>query len=344
MPFWTLDWGSTTVASIYSSLLFALSTRYNSRRVEDSSYATWNAILFRLCSCYPDGFLVCPQYGLYTSPKDPTNADTSIDSIVTTADGEARGVQVDNSVILPTLEVRDVSVVSTVFEYLSSIFLRLPWAVERELRVRRAQVPILVEQKPPPSRHSPLDRYVDRVWAVLFKAQSQSEGQSECLFSMPKFGHQKMVILIVATGGWWCCRVKGRDENPDYPFNLTEYLRGLDLDVNEEEEEDRINIEDISVDFVTPTAAQELADLDEAAADVVDQAGEGPFSMEDIEKYWRAKGTGSFSQPENADVPYDQGWTKPMRLGTNVSDRYLEWIERYLGRLAQQEISARGEE
>ncbi|KAJ8482992.1 hypothetical protein ONZ45_g14760 [Pleurotus djamor] len=357
MSFW--KWGSDSAKSIIVSIVYSLSSKYNVRRLEDSSYATWNAILFRLCQKHPDVFLICPQYGLYVSPKDPTNADTSFDSYQTTADNQASGVYVDNSIILPTLALREGSVVATVRAYLGSILTERPWAAERTLRVRKACVPVLVEEKRPPPRHCNIKVYLTQVVSSLDEAQTQAETQAGCLFSMRKFGHQDRVILVAATGGWWSFRVERRDAEPNALFNLGQYLSHLRENAQNEDRDDyaadpesELVSRAVAANGDQPNqqpGAKKQVDLEEqidgepaTIKGLIKRIGGGPFSLENINRYWRAKTNTSFSHPEDAPFQQDGEWTSPMRLGTIVSDRYLKRIEDYLDVLATDELARRG--
>ncbi|KAJ8503060.1 hypothetical protein ONZ45_g11190 [Pleurotus djamor] len=353
MPYWT-RWraDASVVKSIYVSIVFSLSTRYNVRRLENSSYGTWNLILSRLCKQDRQLFIVCPQYGLYVSSKDPTNADTSTATFSTTADSAAKGVIVDNSIIIPEVELREPRMFETVRIYLIHIFGKKPWLVERELVIRRAVAALLLEEKRPPPRHTTLDLYVARVQSLLNEAQHQALGQAQCLFSMPKFGYQDRVVLVATTGGWWSLRVEYRDSDPEGVFDLNQFLTDMDDKQLPDVDDD---VHDPGSVLLSRTKAAEEANDTRAGAthpqlnirqrhlptaglnqgvnpeDIVDSAGQGPFSSEDIDRYWTLKFHSPFCQPGN--VPFEalrNNWSGPMRLGTEVSDKYLGFIEDYL--------------
>ncbi|KAJ8495813.1 hypothetical protein ONZ45_g12683 [Pleurotus djamor] len=342
MSFWRL-WGTSSAKSFYLSIAFALSSTYNKRLVENSSYATWNAILVRLCKNHPELFLICPQYGLYVSPNDQmdaADADASFDSVRTTADSQAKGVFVDNSIILPALEVKDKSVANTVYEYFATILSRKPWVVERNLRVNTAIVPVLVEQKRPPSRHCTLNVYVKRVQDLISEAQAQADAQAACLFSMSKFGSQDAVILVATTGGWWSFRLETREAEEDDTFDFEQYMASMRAYELKREPDEADYAEDAGSEFMSRgEAAKKTRRV--TKKEIIKEAGKGPFSVEDIDRYWRKVEKSPFCQNENDRVPYRAGWTKPMRLGTLVSDNYLGWIEGYLNALADTEVENR---
>ncbi|KAJ8509491.1 hypothetical protein ONZ45_g8348 [Pleurotus djamor] len=275
-------WGRECGRSVYASILFALSTRYNVCRLENSSYATWNTILSQLCSKDPSLFLICPQYGLYVSPRDPTDEDTSIASFATAADSKARGVYVDNTIILPTFDLREAENVSTVKAYFDSMLGEQPHIVERGLRVRRAIVPVLVEEKRPPPRHCTIARYTARVKEFLDEAKEQAEGQAECLFSMKKFGHQQDVILIAASGGWWAtCLISRKDDEVEV-FNIERYVQATWWNnfVNAMADKDDASDDPQSAFYSQKKAAEDLQDETEEG-----EGAEGADGNDDDDDY-----------------------------------------------------------
>ncbi|KDQ23154.1 hypothetical protein PLEOSDRAFT_162818 [Pleurotus ostreatus PC15] len=100
-PPWNKFWRT----AVLLPLSFLLSTIFNVRRMEDSSYALWSTLLLQLCDVNLDIFIICPQYALYVSPKAKFRPDDSFSSTLTEADNQAKGVVVDNCLIIPEIRL-----------------------------------------------------------------------------------------------------------------------------------------------------------------------------------------------------------------------------------------------
>ncbi|KAJ8689603.1 hypothetical protein PTI98_012492 [Pleurotus ostreatus] len=92
-------------SAVVLPLSFLLSTIFNVRRTENSSYALSTTLLLQLCNLNLDVFIICPQYELYVSPKQAFKPDESVSSTRTQFDRQAKGVVVDNCLILPEIEL-----------------------------------------------------------------------------------------------------------------------------------------------------------------------------------------------------------------------------------------------
>ncbi|KAF9497007.1 hypothetical protein BDN71DRAFT_1445382 [Pleurotus eryngii] len=129
--------------------------------------------------------------------------DDSFSSTITEADNQAKGVVVDNCLIVPEIRLKQPSVRKghSLTEYLASF--RSPF-LDVDVHTTNATVRIIVEQKRPPTRH-PRNIYIyyRQIESLLDKATSQAEEQGACLFSMPKFARQDCVMLVGASGAWW---------------------------------------------------------------------------------------------------------------------------------------------
>ncbi|KAJ8689595.1 hypothetical protein PTI98_012485 [Pleurotus ostreatus] len=158
--------------------------------------------------------------------------------MVTTSDSQAKGVIVDNSLILPEIQPVHLGDYSNLHQYINH-FLKSPQPSFSEIDVHttNAKVAVIVEQKRPPSRH-PKDilSYCQQLSRLLRSAAEQATDQACCLFSMLNYGHQEEVILIAATGAWWMFRLSRRRE-VDTPFIYEDYTLKFSPDETEEQEE-----------------------------------------------------------------------------------------------------------
>ncbi|KAF9493663.1 hypothetical protein BDN71DRAFT_1064050 [Pleurotus eryngii] len=218
-------WSEFWRMAVLLPLSFLLSTIFDVRRMEDSSYALWSALLLQLCDMRLDVFLICPQYALYVSPKAECGPNDSFSSTLTQADGQAKGVIIDNCLIIPEIRRTQPDVKgSNLVEYLSNFFNAQPSFSGVDVRIRNAIVPIIVEQKRPPSCH-PQNIYDhhQQIHKLLGKAILQARDQGACLFSMPKFARQTRVMLIGASGAWWQFCLVSRPNTDDMVFDLDRY-------------------------------------------------------------------------------------------------------------------------
>ncbi|KAF4566145.1 hypothetical protein EYR36_011560 [Pleurotus pulmonarius] len=150
----------------------------------------------------------------------------------------------------------------SLLEYLASFFETQSFFSETDVCTVNATVPIIVEQKRPPSRH-PRDilAYYTQVQDLLKKASKQASDQGHCLFSMPRFGHQEQVMLIAASGVWWRFCLKRRADVADRIFNFTRF-RETHLSRADEDDD---AVDDESDLLTTPAEAEESATKREEA-------------------------------------------------------------------------------
>ena len=200
---------------MYPCLLLALafvhSSRFNTRRTENSGYGLWSIVFLGLIRDHLDLFIPCPQFGLYLSPKEKEFYDSLGDedntgniSLDTIPDNKARGVYVDLSILLPRAVYSDGP--STVWQNLQSFLSRVSHisTTHREVRIESLDVSLLLELKRPPSRHlGSVLSLLRQVIKSLRNGQQQAMQQAHCLFSSPKYAKQKSVMLIAAAGEWW---------------------------------------------------------------------------------------------------------------------------------------------
>ena len=141
--------------------------------------------------------LICPQFPLYVSPRDeqPTTD-------VTMPDPEARGVYVDQVLLLPRASQNDGNPdLSRAFRRAHSQGNIKLW---RFLHVNSLEIPLLEEKKRPPTRHPrDLEAHIWSILAVLDAAQSQITTQAKILFSSPRFATQNLVILVASSGEYY---------------------------------------------------------------------------------------------------------------------------------------------
>ncbi|KAF9497002.1 hypothetical protein BDN71DRAFT_658434 [Pleurotus eryngii] len=399
-PLWSKFWRT----AVLLPLSFLLSTIFNARRLEDSSYALWSALLLQLCDTKLDVFIICPQYALYVSPKAKFRPDDSFSSTLTAADNQAKGVVVDNCLIIPEIRLTRPSV-GSLTEYLASFFTTRPSFLEIDVRTTNATVPIIVEQKRPPSRH-PLSiyTYYRQIQNLLEKARSQAWDQGACLFSMPKFARQNRVMLIGASGAWWRFCLVSRPDTKRMVFDIDRYKdnhgdtsegepksaasdddenddEGEESDGSKHEGEEGGGEEDSRFDVPTsPNQAKEVqmkyekkldeerterrqrrqrirdkswesSDAKERLGQFIDSVGEGPYTMAQLDKCSElmletsnlspAPFCHQFDDDLRADDPRLAEWTKPMLLGTPISDKYMAFIKKRLIDLASKELLRR---
>ncbi|KAF4607532.1 hypothetical protein EYR38_001604 [Pleurotus pulmonarius] len=414
-PLWSKFWRT----AVLLPLSFLLSTIFNIRRLEDSSYALWSALLLQLCDNRLDIFIICPQYALYVSPKAKFRPDDSFSSTLTEADNQAKGVVVDNCLIIPEIRLARPPVGTedpSLTKYLASFFITQPSFLEVNVRTTNATVPIIVEQKRPPSRH-PLNiyTYFRQIQNLLEKAQSQAWDQGNCLFSMPKFARQNRVMLIGASGAWWQFCLVPRPETETMVFDIENYHiqaaevveddeddEGDDEDDEGDDEDDEGDDEDDEGDeegdekegeegsggarnsrfdmLTSPNHAKEVQIKHEKKSDkerterrerrerirdeswgssdttkrlrqFVDSVGEGPYTMAELDKCSElvlettnsppAPFCHEFDDDLRANDPRLAEWTKPMLLGTPISDKYMTFIKELLTELADGELLRR---
>lgn len=373
-------------------LSFLLSTIFNIRRLEDSSYALWSALLLQLCDTRLDIFIICPQYALYVSPKAKFRPNESFSSTLTEADDQAKGVVVDNCLIIPEIRLARLPVGTenpSLTEYLASFFITQPSFLEVNVRTTNATVPIIVEQKRPPSRH-PLNiyAYYRQIQNSLEKARSQAWDQGTCLFSMPKFARQNRVMLIGASGAWWRFCLVPRPETEKMVFNIERYKdnhgeAAEDDEDDDDEEGDEEEGEEGGSRFDMPTSPNQAKEVqikyekksdkerterrerrerirDESwessntkkrLGQFIDSVGEGPYTMAELDKCSElVLGTSNlpptpfchqFDDDLQADDVRLAEWTKPMLLGTPISDKYMTFIKELLTELADEELLRR---
>ncbi len=282
----------------------------------------------------------------------PSSAD---DSFVTMPDSEARGVYIDLALISPVLTlIEDNSssrstTLHDFFQVLSPFYLPHPnrvWMTEYTL------VPLLIELKPPPTRH-PKD-----ILSFL----------KQCLMCSPKFALQNEVILIAVAGDWWMCRTFTRDEAADMGTYIPKDQRGstlvgalLNADqhnqefADEDEREDPFNImvhpratRAKRMDLEAQGKSREEAEKAENAARIARQNQERdkrahkraerlrdvdaaenlrltavyPYTDEGINEYWNLKAGADFMQLKTARLRLSAEWSLPLRLGTKASAAY----------------------
>jgi len=176
------------------SLALVHSMVYNPRRLETISYALSIVFLQHLIKGNEDVFLICPQFPLYVSPKDN---DPSPD--VTMSDSQARGVYVDQVLLLPRASAQP----NVKLSFRRAHTLR-NLGLYRSLRITSLEIPLLEEKKRPPTRHpSDLHAHVTSIRAALEAAQSQVTTQAKILFSSARFAAQDLVVLVASSGEYY---------------------------------------------------------------------------------------------------------------------------------------------
>ena len=338
----------------FPGLVLVYSTLYNPRRTEDSSYSRWSVILAELYGGHREIFIPCPQYGLYVSPTERFRPSDLDDSFMTTADRHARGVYVDLVVLLPRV-ARSNSLTQSFPVFLHQLSItNLPFRLGRMFTV---DVSILVELKRPPTRH-PKDilSYLKDVERLLAAASSQCRQQAQCLFSSLKYSHQDQVCMIAAAGEWWCFRMLSRTAISRTPaFSLQQYIRSLDdwsideeYEIDEEEFVQPAEVPKVAILHANQRREEEMRKLKEKDRQTKERQerverrnirremedapdAEYPYTEGDIDHYWHALHGEGFFQPlpqgQITALMVERDWTKPMRLGSEVSKCYLQFIE-----------------
>ncbi|KAJ3906248.1 hypothetical protein F5879DRAFT_798026 [Lentinula edodes] len=204
------------------SLAFVASVRFNRRRTEDSTHATWSLIMVQLCGVQLGRLQPIPQYRLYYAEADLLNFNQDPDKTVPGCDVEVIPdycILLHRAVFMPDIRLRTDK---TFRNLLSSISpLNLPY---HSIRISTSFIPVLVELKRPVSRNCvDIQQFMSELVVFMQNAQEQVEHQALCLFSMPNFYRQSYVVAIAAVGEWWCLRVFRRSDFKKV-FNKEDYL------------------------------------------------------------------------------------------------------------------------
>ncbi|KAJ6474745.1 hypothetical protein C8R45DRAFT_1217197 [Mycena sanguinolenta] len=199
------------------------STTIDPRRLEHHNYTYWTgdiaALIVRgqLKYC-----LIAPQFPIYVSPKEAFDADTSIGSGRTAADGDAEGVYVDIAIVMPIVQPRYVEELGAVGGVLENESLhdffekflpqKLPGLSPRCLWVSGFEAPLVGELKPGPTRHADkIDSFYVNLSGLLLQGMLQAEAQGLCLFCSWRFATQQVVLLLAGAGDHYRVRRVTRD-------------------------------------------------------------------------------------------------------------------------------------
>ena len=182
--------------AVVLSLVLMGSMKYNTRRLEAVGYAFSVLFLQQLIAGHEDIFLICPQFPVYVSPRDK---EPSPDA--TMPDSGARGVYVDNVLLLPRASLTPGD--RNLHEAFRANTLR-DLGIVCSLQITSLEVPLLEERKRAPTRHPrDLQAYVSSIGDALFVAQLQVCTQARVLFSSPRFATQNLVILVASSGEYY---------------------------------------------------------------------------------------------------------------------------------------------
>lgn len=99
---------------------------YNPRRLEDAGYPLWTLHLTESIEDLRDVFLVAPQYRIFKCSKllpRPADGDSSM---TTVTDSKARGVIVDNCLLMAELHPTQISGFSTIKDLFAKLRRRIP--------------------------------------------------------------------------------------------------------------------------------------------------------------------------------------------------------------------------
>ncbi|KAJ6478000.1 hypothetical protein DFH09DRAFT_1341988 [Mycena vulgaris] len=218
------------------------STTVDPRHLEHLNYTYWTGDIAALII---DGglkfSLIAPQFPIYISPKEPSpGPDSSFNSGVTEADGEARGVYVDIAIVTPIVKARyleEIGSIATIVrgknlqEFFERVLPQNPELSPRCLWVSGFEAPLLAELKPGPTRHpKTLRMFYSNLSGLLREASLQVHQQAICLFCSWRFGTQDNVILLAGAGDYYRLRWVNRKWAVDdlggkqyLPGNLKKY-------------------------------------------------------------------------------------------------------------------------
>ncbi|KAL1730189.1 hypothetical protein EV714DRAFT_272965 [Schizophyllum commune] len=333
-------------------ILYALSTFYNRRRTEFSTYPTY-VTLARALTHDPDGrwnvpIALYPQAEIYYSRKDRgAHIDDPNASNLTQADGSARGVRVDLLIVLHHPGVRKGTshpllpkdtTTTTINKLLAFICDPTKPRIDsfdptkyNVLQLAYTDILAFIELKPPVPRHCDISDYVAFVSLEQDWAQRQAEYQFLCAMRSWRYRHSPSAWLIAGSGDLITVRYITRallDEKfteRDYVFFMQEQTR------------ERMRA------MLLLGYAQSDSD-DEGSRDPLDAAP--PFTDAEIRRYTENDPEGSpyafqpLLLPEQMEELMKRTWTKPMRLGSEVANMCLAIVRKDISRRALKEVDS----
>jgi hypothetical protein len=157
--------------------------------------------------------VIHPQMPIWVSSQEPSGAIDPDGSQRTIPDRHARGVVVDFSVLLLSLQTRKQIPMTTFRGRIRGTWTHL-FASDlsrfaSDFTIGRQFLALLLEGKRPPPRHSSdIKDHIKGIRSALARAQDQVIKQAACFFlSAQRFSGQKNVFVMVACGEWFQVRV-----------------------------------------------------------------------------------------------------------------------------------------
>ncbi|KAJ7068651.1 hypothetical protein C8F01DRAFT_618172 [Mycena amicta] len=212
----------------------------NPRRLEAFGY-TLNAINLRyICGDHSTVLMHNPQLPLWLSGHDfLPNASDPDSSIRSYHDSEAKGVFVDDALVIPHIQIKPAALqgcaeafkaanITTTEDVIRMLASNSPHDQLKNLTfhlldVVRLEAVLLVKSKCGPPRHfCDLAEYCTAAASLLNAAMAQAESQGACAFTCRRLAGQKEVLLIANSGPFWQVRLLHKDK--DTSWKDTEYF------------------------------------------------------------------------------------------------------------------------
>ncbi|KAI4520351.1 hypothetical protein K525DRAFT_270878 [Schizophyllum commune Loenen D] len=328
-------------------ILYALSTFYNRRRTEFSTYPTY-VTLARVLTRDPAGIwdapiALYPQAEIYYSRKDRyANVNDPNASNCTQPDGSARGVRVDLTIMLhhpgvrkdtahPLLpKDRTTATINDLFTFIcdpttprSDSFDATKYNV---LQVAYSDVLAFIELKPPIPRHCDLADWVRYVALEQDHAQRQAEFQFKCAMRSWRYRHSPSAWLIAGSGDVISLRYVTSASMKD-KFNYGQYTRFMDEQL---------------LRRASFTAGESAVTGDGETS----RTTFPPFTDAEIYRYTESDPDAypylwqRLHSQEEMEALMKRGWTAPMRIGSQVAKVCLEIVRKDIARRAMEEVNS----
>ncbi|KAI4520349.1 hypothetical protein K525DRAFT_270876 [Schizophyllum commune Loenen D] len=351
------QYGRLTPA-IVLGYLFALSTRYNRRLTEYSSYLLWTTILLDLTEFGKEGLdahlAVAPQPELFASSSDAEPSDPS-KSEATRPEGGAKTVHPDLAILSHgiTINWNASQLASAALVSLKTVWHRICSPNEvtydptllKTIRMESSYV-LFVELKRPVSRHIPIHRWLRHLIQTLNKAKVQVEEQFDVAMQSDRYIGKHGVWLIAGSADAFCLRW-ARCERVDKEYLDHAPTRGAFAAACDAraassppaqkkkviltaEQRDARAVRAASRRAMATQPTNTLAHLRSLTP---------PFSDQEIADYFtHVPGDEEMSfapvPPEGLNKERISAWTKPIRIGSLAAARYLDIVRQDIRAMA----------
>ncbi|KAI0760937.1 hypothetical protein BD413DRAFT_251180 [Trametes elegans] len=331
--------------AIVLGYLYALSTRYNRRLTEYSSYSFWTTILFDLAETGTEGpgmhLAVSPQAEVFESSTDNEPSDSS-KSELTRPEGNARTAYVDLAIISHGLTINWSAghLANVAMASLKAVWDRITSPREvaydpkllKTIRMVSSYV-VFVELKRPVSRHIPIPRWIRQLKKVLNKAQYQAEDQFDIAMHSDRYVGKQGVWLIAGSADAFClrwARYRPRIDVGLVPSPTQGTARASRPDRQQKKQiiltREESNARSIRAARRRAGAAQPKSTINRLLSLTP------PFSDQDIADYFALVPAEqemlSFAPVPPQDLKKEQisDWTSPIRVGSLAAARYLDIV------------------